>query len=511
VTSSGGAAITRAFLDEEFLLESGVASDLYHRFAEPLPIVDYHSHLPPEQIATDHRFRSITELWLEGDHYKWRAMRADGVAERLITGDASDWERFEAWATTVPDTLRNPLYHWTHMELRRPFGLDVLLSPATARAVYDRCNARLCEQSFTMLGLLRGFRVAVVCTTDDPADSLECHRALAARADPATRVYPTWRSDRVVAVEDPLEFNAWVARLEAAAGKAVGGRLSSLLDALGARHEAFHELGCRASDVGLEAMVAETWDDADVDDAFDRLRTGMPVEGDRARHLKSALLYHLALMDHARGWVQQFHLGALRGTSTRGRRRAGPDAGFDAIGDFDHARPLARFLDRLDETDQLAKTIVYNSNPRDNELLATIVGSFQDGSIPGKLQFGAAWWFLDHALGMTAQLDTLSSTGLLARFVGMVTDSRSVLSYSRHEYFRRLLCNLLGEEVRRGLLPDDRELLGRLVQSVCFANARDYFGFTLGRAASTFAEASTSALRATADKTADTAGLDRLA
>lgn len=475
--------MARAFLDDEFLLESEVAQDLYHRFAEPLPIIDYHSHLPPAQLAANHRFRSMTEVWLDGDHYKWRAMRANGIAERDITGRASDWEKFEAWARTVPDTVRNPLYHWTHMELRRPFGIDGLLSPATAREIYDRCNARLGEDDFTILGLLGQFRVAVACTTDDPADSLEPHRALAARVEPDTRVYPTWRSDRVVAIEDPAAFNAWVARLEAATGTTVGGRLSSLLDALRVRHDAFHELGCRASDVGLEAMSAETWDEAEVDAAFDQLRTGVALEGDRARRLKSALLYHLALLHYERGWVQQFHLGPLRGTSSRRCRLLGGDAGFDAIGDFEQVRPLVRFLDRLDETDQLAKTILYNSNPRDNYPFATIAGGFQGGGVPGKIQFGAAWWFMDQVQGMTAQLDALSSTGLLARFVGMITDSRSVLSHSRHEYFRRLLCNLLGDDVRRGLIPDDRALLGRLVQNVCFFNARDYFGFTLGQAA----------------------------
>jgi glucuronate isomerase len=481
------------FLDDEFLLESDVARDLYHRFAEPLPIIDYHSHLSPDLIAADHRFTSIAELWLDGDHYKWRAMRANGVAERVITGDASDWERFEAWARTVPDTVRNPLYHWTHLELRRAFGVEVLLSPATAQQVYDRCTARLREQPCTMLGMLAGFRVAVACTTDDPADSLEPHRALAARADPATRVYPTWRSDRILAVEDPAAFNRWIVRLEAASGKAVGGRLSSLLDALAVRHDAFHALGCRASDVGLEVMAAEPRDDREVDAGFDRLRTGATLSSRDAACLRSALLYHLALMDHARGWVQQFHLGALRGNSTRGQLRAGELGGFDAIGDFEQGRPLVRFLDRLDREDRLARTILYNINARDNELFATIAGSFQDGSIPGKMQLGAAWWFLDHAQGMTAQIDALSNTGLLARFVGMVTDSRSVLSFSRHEYFRRVLCNRLGEDVGRGLIPDDREMLGRLVEHVCFINAREYFGFELGTAAAGFVPRAASA------------------
>ena len=481
--SRAAASAARAFLDQEFLLETSMASELYHHFAEPLPIIDYHSHLLPSQMANDHRFRSITELWLDGDHYKWRAMRANGVDESLITGNASDWDRFEGWARTVPDTLRNALYHWTHMELRRPFGIDVCLSPATAREVFDACNARLREPGFSTLGLLASFGVAVVCTTDDPADSLEWHHTLAARLDPATAVYPTWRSDRILAVEDPAQFNAWIARLESAAGMAVGGRLATLLEVLDARCDAFHALGCRASDIGLDAIPVETWTASEVEAAFDRLRSGLVLEPVQACRLKAALLYQLALMGHAHGWVQQFHLGAMRGASSRGRKGPGTDAGFDAIGDFEQGRPLARFLDRLDETDQLARTIVYNSNPCDNALIATIVNSFHDGRIPGKLQFGAAWWFLDHAQGIGAHFETVSATGLLARFVGMVTDSRSVLSYSRHEYFRRLLCNLLGDEVRRGLLPNDRDLLGRLVQNVCFANARDYFGFALGRAA----------------------------
>ena len=471
------------FLSEDFLLESPVAVDLYHRVAADLPIIDYHCHLSPEQMADNHRFASITEIWLDGDHYKWRAMRADGVAERYCTGDASPWEKFEAWARTVPDTLRNPLYHWTHMELRRPFGIDELLSPATARRIFDRCNERLREDGFTTLGLLRGFRVAVVCTTDDPADDLRHHRRLAERRAPDTRVYPTWRPDRIFAVEDPAAFNAYVGRLEQASGMAVGGRFSSLLDVLKARHDAFHALGCRASDHGLETMWVEPTASADLDAAFDGLRTGRAPGAGAALALKSALLYELARFDHARGWVQQFHLGALRNTNTRMRRTLGPDTGFDSIGDFEVARPLSRFLDRLDDTDELAKTILYNLNPRDNELVATMIGNFQDGTVPGKMQYGSGWWFLDQLDGMTKQMEALSNMGLLARFVGMVTDSRSFLSYSRHEYFRRLLCNLIGEDVRRGRLPDDRGLLGRLVRNVCFFNAREYFGFPLGQAA----------------------------
>jgi glucuronate isomerase len=473
----------KAFLDDNFLLDSDVAADLYHRYARDLPIIDYHCHLSPDLMVNDHRFRSMTEIWLDGDHYKWRAMRTNGVPERYCTGDATDWEKFEAWARTVPDAMRSPLYHWTHMELRRPFGVTALLSAATAREIFDRCNDRLAEVGFTALGLLRGFKVAVVCTTDDPVDSLDAHRRLAERADPETRVYPTWRPDRAFGVADPGAFNAWVARLEAAAGVAIGGSLDRFLEALERRHTFFHEMGCRASDHGLESVVAEPWSDADVARSFERVRSGNALEAGDARRLVSALLHRLALLDHARGWAQQFHLGALRNNNTRLLRALGPDTGFDSIGDFEIARPLSRFLDRLDRTDQLAKTILYNLNPRDNALLATMIGNFQDGSVPGKMQYGSAWWFLDQLDGMAAQMDALSNMGLLSRFVGMVTDSRSFLSYSRHEYFRRVLCNLLGEDVRRGRLPDDRGVLGTIVARVCFFNARDYFGFPLGSAA----------------------------
>ena len=470
-----------SFMHDDFLLETNVAGELYHRYARDLPIVDYHCHLSPEQMARNHRFRSLTEAWLDGDHYKWRAMRTNGVAERLVTGNASDFEKFEAWAATVPETLRNPLYHWTHMELKRPFGIESLLSPRTAREVFERAGALLQQDSFTTLGLLEQFKVAVVCTTDDPADTLEHHETLGKRSDPVTRVYPTWRPDKAFAVDDPKAWNEWVAKLEAASGQSVTS-FSSFLAALESRHSFFHEKGCRASDHGFEQIFAEPWSDAEVSSTFDRARAGQTGDPGSVRRLQSALLHRLALLDHSRGWVQQFHLGALRNNNTRLRLSLGPDTGFDSIGDFEQARPLARFLDRLDSTNELAKTILYNLNPGDNEVLATMCGNFQDGSVPGKMQFGSAWWFLDQLDGMKAQMDVLSNMGLLSRFVGMITDSRSFLSYSRHEYFRRLLCNLLGEDVRRGLLPDDRDLLGRLVRQVSFFNARDYFGFPLGRA-----------------------------
>jgi glucuronate isomerase len=466
----------KAFIDDDFLLGSDVARDLYHRCVADLPIIDYHCHLPVAQIADDHRFRSMTEIWLDGDHYKWRAMRANGVAERFCTGDATDWEKFEAWARTVPATLRNPLYHWTHLELKNPFGVTELLNERTARAIFDRCNEQL--PNLSTQALLRHFRVAIVCTTDDPADSLEHHAALARRADPHTRVVPTWRPDAALNIDDPSAFNAWVARLEAASGTSII-TINDFFDVLDKRHAAFHDVGCRASDHGLEQIYAEPWTDSEVAATFDRVRAGKTV--DDAIRYKSALLHRFALMDHARGWVQQYHLGALRNTNTRMRRTLGADSGLDSIGDFEMARPLARFFDRLDASDQLAKTILYNLNPRDNELFATMIGNFQDGSVPGKMQYGSAWWFLDQIDGMTRQINALSNMGLFSRFIGMITDSRSFLSYSRHEYFRRLVCNLLGDDVRRGLLPDDRELLGRLAQDVSFFNARDYLGLELGR------------------------------
>jgi glucuronate isomerase len=472
----------KPFIHDDFLLENKVAVDLYVRFARDLPIIDYHCHLSPALMSVDHRFRSITEIWLEGDHYKWRAMRANGVPERCCSGDASDWEKFEAWARTVPETLRNPLFHWTAMELRRPFGVDEILGPDTARSIFDRCNQLLQEDGFTTLGLLRGFKVGAVCTTDDPADSLTAHETLARRPEPATRVYPTWRPDRALAVGDPESWNAWVNRLEETAGASIGS-LSSLLEVLDRRHAAFHELGCRASDHGLEAIPSVPYKDSEVAASLGAVRTGSTLEPGDALRLQSALLHRLAQMDHQRGWVQQFHLGANRNNNSRLLRALGADAGCDSVGDFEQARPLVRFLDELDRQGQLAKTILYNLNPRDNELFATILGSFHDPAIPGKMQYGAAWWFLDQKEGNEAQLRALSNLGLLSRFVGMVTDSRSFLSYSRHDYFRRILCNLLGEDVRRGLLPDDRDLLGRLVTNVCFLNAKSYFGFPLGTAA----------------------------
>lgn len=470
----------KTFVHDDFLLTSDVARDLYHGWARDLPIVDYHCHLPVAEIASDHRFATITEVWLKGDHYKWRAMRTNGVPERFCTGDATDREKLEAFARTVPATLRNPLYHWTHMELKRPFGVDLLLDERTAGEVWERANARLAEPGFTTQGLLRQFRVATVCTTDDPTDDLSHHAALARREDPDTVVLPTFRPDKAGAIEDPAAWNAWVDRLEAAAGTAIGS-WEAFLEALEKRHAAFHAAGCRASDHGLTRVEADDWSTAGLSSAFAALRGGAELGPGEAGSFRSALLHELALMDHGRGWVQQYHLGALRNNSTRMRRLLGPDTGFDSIGDFPQAEALARFLDRLDAGDRLAKTVLYNLNPADNELFATMIGNFQDGSVPGKLQYGSAWWFLDQRDGMERQIGALSNMGLLSRFIGMVTDSRSFLSYSRHDYFRRLLCEVLGNDVGKGLLPDDRPLLGRLVEDVSFFNAAAYLGIPLGR------------------------------
>jgi glucuronate isomerase len=467
----------KRFLDDDFLLDTPVAIDLYEKVARSQPIIDYHCHLPPDQIADNHRFQTLTEIWLKGDHYKWRAMRTNGVPERAITGDASDWEKFQAWANTVPDTLRNPLYHWTHLELKFPFGVkDRRLGPDTAREIYDQCNRRLAEDGFTTQGLLKQYGVAVVCSTDDPVDDLEPHQRHARNLHATTRLFPTWRPDKALGVHDIAAWNVWVDRLEAASSVSIGS-LDSLMEALGKRHDFFHETGCRASDHGVDRIFAAEYTAGEVQAIFAKARARRPLTEEEIDKFRSALLYDLAVMDHARGWVQQFHLGASRNNSSRAVRTLGPDTGYDSIGDLPQGATLVRFLDRLDANGTLAKTILYNLNPADNEVLASVIGSFQDGSAPGKMQFGSAWWFLDQLDGMEKQINALSNLGLLARFVGMLTDSRSFLSYSRHEYFRRLLCAMLGRDVERGLVPHDMGMLGKLVQDVCFRNARDYFQF----------------------------------
>ena len=463
------------FLGEHFLLSSDAARRLYFDYARAMPIFDYHCHLPPDQIADNHRFANLTEIWLGDDHYKWRVMRALGVGEELITGAADDRAKFRAWAQVVPYTIRNPVYHWTHMELRRPFGIGELLSPANADAVYDHCNELLATDALRVRGLLEDFDVRALCTTDDPADDLAAHRRIA--ADPAFSVVvvPAFRPDKALAAADPAAYNAYLDRLAAAAGVDIAS-YDDLLRALEQRHAWFHEQGCRLSDHGLEAIHADPFTAAGAVAAFTKVRSGTPLTAGELRVLQSALLYELAAMDAARGWVQQFHLGVLRGLNTRLGSVVGPDAGFDSIGDMAQAGSLARFLDHLDRDGKLAKTILYNLNPSDNDLMAAMIGNFQDGTVRGKMQLGTAWWFNDQIDGMRAQMAALSNSGVISAFVGMVTDSRSFLSFPRHDYFRRLLCGLFGDDIEAGVLPSDYPHLGAIVQDICFDNAARYFG-----------------------------------
>jgi glucuronate isomerase len=472
------AAGTR-FMDDNFLLDTRQAEILYHEHAAELPIIDYHCHLPPEQIADNHRFRNLYEIWLAGDHYKWRAMRSNGVDECFCTGNAGDWEKFEQWAATVPHTLRNPLYHWTHMELKKPFGIrDTLLDASTAREIWDRCNEKLAQPEFTTRGLLQQAKVQVVCTTDDPVDDLAPHRRLAADTGFKTLMLPTWRPDKAMAVENAQLYNKYLDRLSEVSGVTIKS-FDDLMNALRKRHDYFQANGCRLSDHGLETVCAEDYTAAEINAIFRKIRGGKDLDAGQIVKFQSAMLVEFAFMDHARGWTQQFHIGAIRNNNPRLYRTLGPDTGFDSIGDRNYAKPLARFLGRLDDQNRLAKTILYNINPRDNEMIGTMIGNFQDGSVPGKMQFGSGWWFLDQLDGMTRQIEALSQLGLLGRFVGMTTDSRSFLSYSRHEYFRRLLCRILGRDMASGMIPDDPQMIGRLVSDVSYHNARAYFGFKI--------------------------------
>lgn len=465
------------FIHDDFLLESEPARELYHGYAEGMPIIDYHCHLIPADIAGDRRWDNLAQIWLHGDHYKWRAMRSAGVAERYCTGDATDWEKFERYATVMPGLLRNPLYHWSHLELARYFGIaDRLLGPQTARSIYDEAAAVLRSPGFSSRALMRRSGVEVACTTDDPADSLAEHRAIAAEPAFEILVLPTWRPDRALAIDDAGTFGPWLGRLEAAADMGIGS-LGDLLAALRRRHDFFAAHGCRLSDRGIETFHAEDCAEAEAAAIFARARAGHAVSPGEASRYRSFMLHELAIMDAEKGWVMQVHYGALRSANSRMLRAVGRDSGFDSIGDWPVAQAMARHFDRLDLAGSLPKTIIYNLNPRDNELVATMIGNFQDGSTPGKMQFGSGWWFLDQIDGMTRQIEALSQLGLLGQFVGMLTDSRSFLSYARHEYFRRLLCNILGGEIRRGLLPNDISLVGGMVRDICYHNARRYFGF----------------------------------
>ncbi|GAB3634963.1 glucuronate isomerase [Hymenobacter arcticus] len=464
------------FLSDDFLLQSETARTLYHQHAAPQPIIDYHCHLPPDQIAQNRQFENITQIWLYGDHYKWRAMRTNGVNERFITGDATDWEKFEKWAETVPYTVRNPLYHWTHLELRRYFGVTELLNKDSARRIYDQCNALLQTPAYSVQGLLTKMNVKVVCTTDDPADSLEHHQDIAGQGF-ATQILPTFRPDKAMTPE-ASDYRAYLDKLGAAAGVNIQS-YKDLQDSLRQRHDFFAAQGGRLSDHGLEQLYAADYTEEQVAAIFDKARNGQALSTLEIEQFKSAMLIFLAELDWQKGWTQQFHLGALRNNNARALRQLGPDTGWDSIGDFTQAQALSRFLDRLDSQDKLAKTILYNLNPADNDVFATMIGDFQDGSVAGKMQFGSGWWFLDQKDGMEKQLNALSNMGLLSRFVGMLTDSRSFLSFPRHEYFRRILCNLLARDVENGELPaEELPWLGELVERISYGNARDYFGFT---------------------------------
>jgi glucuronate isomerase len=467
----------KAFMDENFVLQTETAQQLYHEHAKKLPIIDYHCHLVPEMIAENRQFDNLGQIWLEGDHYKWRAMRTNGIDERYITGkDTSDWEKFEKWAETVPYTMRNPLYHWTHLELKTAFGVNKILQPETAKEIYDHCTALLQTPTFSARGLMKHYHVEVVCTTDDPVDSLEYHVALQKEGF-EVKVLPTWRPDKAMAVEVPADFRAYVEKLSAVSGITIR-RFDDLLEALKARHDFFASVGCKLSDHGIEEFYAEDYTQAEIETIFNKVLGLNILTQTEIVKFKSAMLYEGAKMDWEKGWAQQFHYGALRNNNTKMLKQLGPDTGYDSIGDWNTAKAMSKLLNRLASENKLAKTILYNLNPRDNDMIATMIGNFQEGPVAGKIQFGSGWWFLDQKVGMEAQLNSLSVLGLLSRFVGMLTDSRSFLSYPRHEYFRRILCNLIGNDVEQGLLPaSELPFLGQLVEDVSYYNAKRYFEF----------------------------------
>lgn len=463
------------FIHKDFLLATKTARRLYHEFAAEEPIFDYHCHISPKDIAENRQFKNLFEIWLEGDHYKWRAMRSNGVPEKFVTGEASPQDKFLAWAKTVPHTLRNPLYHWTHLELKRYFGINELLSPSTAAKVWREANARLATPELTTHGILKKLKVKVVCTTDDPVDDLHFHRAFAKQGHP-TRMLPAFRPDKALMVHQPEAFNAWVGQLAAAANREIGD-LGDFLQVLDQRHAYFHQQGCRLSDHGMNHCFADFCSEDTAAAIFAKARKGGVVTAAEHAQFASYLMVFFGHLDAQRGWVKQLHLGALRNNNARLLGQLGPDTGFDSIGDFPQAQTLSAYLNRLDADNRLPKTIIYNLNPADNYVFASMIGNFQDGTVPGKVQYGSGWWFLDQKEGMEWQLNALSNLGLLSRFIGMITDSRSFMSYPRHEYFRRTLCNLIGREVKNGLIPDDDQLIGPMIRNICYANARDYLNF----------------------------------
>ena len=466
----------KKFLDENFLLQSDTAELLYHEYAKNMPIIDYHCHLPPADIANNTVFENISQAWLYGDHYKWRAMRTNGIDENFITGNQSDWEKFNKWAETVPNTLRNPLYHWTHLELQRYFGISEVLNPTSARAIFDQSSAMLHTKEFSVRNLLKKMNVKLVCTTDDPTDNLEFHNKLKDDATAEVLMVPAFRPDNAMNVTDTVVFLSYVAKLEKVCNVSIS-NFSDFIQALKNRHDYFDSMGCKVSDHGLEEIYADEYSDAEIDLIFEKLLKGLALDIVSQRKFKSAMLVYFAEWDCEKGWTQQFHLGAIRNNNTRMMQKLGPDTGWDSMGSFNHGKPLSTFLNNLDKNNNLAKTILYNLNPADNEMMATMIGNFNDGSMPGKMQWGSAWWFLDQKDGIIKHLDVLSNMGLLSRFVGMLTDSRSFLSFPRHEYFRRILCNLLGNEIENGELPNDIPWVGKVVQDICYHNNKNYFNW----------------------------------
>ena len=460
------------FINEDFLLSTKTARRLYHKYAGAEPIFDYHCHIAPQDIAGNRRFENLFEIWLEGDHYKWRAMRSNGVAEKFITGDAPPKDKFIAWAKTVPHTLRNPLYHWTHLELKRYFGITDLLDETSAEKIWKRANEKLATPALTTQGILKKFKVKVACTTDDPVDDLESHRVFAKQGHP-TKMLPAFRPDKALTVNSPAGFNKWVEQLAIAADVDING-FDAFTMALERRHDYFHAQGCRLSDHGLNHCFADFCTRKVAAGIFNKARNGQRVSPLEHSQFASFMMVFFGRLDARRGWTKQLHLGALRNNNTRRLTRLGPDTGFDSIGDFPQAQALSAYLNRLDSDNLLPKTIVYNLNPADNFLVASMIGNFQDGTIPGKIQHGSAWWFLDQQEGMEWQINALSNLGLLSRFIGMITDSRSFMSYPRHEYFRRTLCNLIGRDIQAGTIPDEERLIGRMIKNICYANAKNY-------------------------------------
>ena len=466
---------TNTFLEESFLLQNKFSQRLYHGYAKDLPIIDYHNHLSPSDIAKNRVFNNISEVWLEGDHYKWRAMRTLGIDEYYITGEASDKEKFMKWAETVPYTLRNPLYHWSHLELKRYFGINELLSPKNGEKIYEETQELLKNPEYKTRGLLKKMKVESACTTDDPIDDLGFHKRIASE-DKTLKLLPTFRPDKAFAIEEPIAYLKYLEELSSVSNIEIN-TYEDLLQALENRINYFHEAGCRLSDHGLEQLYFFDDNKYAIKRLFQKVSNKEKLSKEEIHFFKYNTLQFLSKCYHKKGWVQQFHLGAIRNNNTRLLTKLGPDTGFDSIGDYSQAKALSGYLNALDNTDQLAKTILYNLNPSQNEVFATMATNFNDGKTKGKVQYGAAWWFLDQKDGMEKHLNTLSSLGMLSCFVGMLTDSRSFLSFPRHEYFRRILCNLIGNDVDKGTLPNDEECLGKVISDICYYNAKNYFDF----------------------------------